>query len=118
MKIPPGYYEVVRGAKFEKEFHLMRVWVKDGKKFVQLDHNLPQELNDEDERWLVQDYQIHRQFTNRKPIEIVSPKVIIQFSLTGGGSHKMIARNWHQVVRILEQFPRLKRALFQGWGRR
>lgn len=118
MKLAPGYYEVVRGKQFQKEYHLMRVWIEDGKRFVQLDHNYPQELNDDDERWLVQDYQVHRQFSNRQPIEIVSPKVTFQFSLNGGGEHKMTARNWHQVMRILEQFPRLKKSIFQGWGKK
>lgn len=110
MKLDAGYYKISSGDQLNKTYHFLRVWNKDGKKYIQIDHGLPQELDADYERWFVQDYRLITTYSVRQPIQILSPKVIFEFT-EGTEKHQMEARNWYVVRRILEQFPRLKKAL-------
>jgi len=110
MKIEPGFYKVTKGEKFSKEAHFLRVWVEKGIKYIQIDASLPQALSNDDENWFVQDYRIEKKYTKLNPIKVTKAKVIFEFE-EEGTIHRMVARNWYVVMRILEQFPRLKKAL-------
>ena len=77
------------------------------KKIIQIDHGNPKELTGDYEHWFVQDYQLIKKYTRMKPTEIVSLKVHFEFTDENGHPHKMGARNWRIVERILDQFPRL-----------
>jgi len=110
LKLDPGYYKISSGKRMDKSYHFLRVWIQDGEKYIQIDHGMPQVLEKDHELWFVQDYHLITTFSAHHPIDIRSPKVTFEFR-EGNESHRMEARNWDVVRRILEQFPRLKKAL-------
>jgi hypothetical protein len=102
-----GYYKV---RKDGDSYHFLRVWVKDGVKYYQVDHGLPEVANSEREQLYQEDYEVIKEYTQSNPISIKSPRVVIKFK-EGETEHQMEARNWTTVERILRDFPRLAKEL-------
>lgn len=111
MRLQPGYYEAKKGERFDTTYHLVRVWIEGKKKYVQIDHSTPEELDEDKERWMVQDYVIIQQFDSLNPMVVQAPDVVVSFGVEGGGPHHLKVRNMFQLNRIFELFPRLRKAL-------
>jgi hypothetical protein len=110
MKIDPGYYKVRRGKHLNTSYHFLKVWVEGKQKFIQIDHGLPQQLSGDEENYFVRDYEIIKRYSAHHPIRVESPRIIFEFK-ESGCTHQMVARNWAVVRRILDQFPRLWKAI-------
>jgi len=110
MRIEPGYYKVRRGRRLDISYHFLKVWVEKGQKYLQIDHGLPQVLSHEEENYFIRDSEIIKRYNHQHPIIVESPRIIFAF-MESGHSHQMEARNWAVVERILEQFPRLWKAI-------
>lgn len=110
MKLDPGYYKVKRRGNFliEEHTHYLRVFYKDKKKYIQMDHGGP-ELAEDHEDYVMEGYILVKKIT--RPIEIRHLEVAISWSDEDGDRFKMKARNIHVLNKIFKDFPRLLKAL-------
>ncbi len=110
MKLESGYYKISRGDKLNRNYHLLKVWREERKKYIQIDHGYPQVLSADDENDFFLNYQIIEVYSSKKPLEISDPRIIVEFNERGTpiylhGKSLMVLR------RILDEFPRLFKAL-------
>lgn len=110
MRIEPGYYKVeIKEGYFRSRYHYLRVFVKNQKKYLQLDHGIPEPAENSEENF-IQSYVLVKRIT--KPIEVINPRVTVRWRDEDGHEFEMAARNSHLLDRIFELFPRLKKAFF------
>ena len=111
MKVDPGYYKVeIKDGFFRTRYHYLRVYYgKDKKKYLQLDHGIPELAENTEERF-IENYIIVKKIT--KPIEINKLHVNVKWTDEDGHEFEMGARNSYALDRIFELFPRLKKVFF------
>ncbi len=112
MKFEPGYYKVkVKDGYFGTTYHYMRVFVKERKKYIQIDHGFAEEA-ERCEEDMVHHYQLVKRIT--KPIEINNLRVLVSWKDEEGHEFKMTAANSAVLQKIFDLFPRLSRVF--GFG--
>lgn len=109
MTLDPGYYKVKWGEGILATHHYLRVFVRDGKKYCQLDHG-PEELvtSDTASRFHDYDYRIVKKLSRTHPPDYQNIKVEVSFEDEEGASYKMIAKSGLILENIFKLFPRLR----------
>lgn len=108
MKIDPGYYKIRhKESHFGKNVQYMRVFVKEGVKYFQIDHGSEEKAADREED-IAACYDILKRIT--KPITINRLSLTLNWTDEDGDEFKLTARNSYVLNRIFELFPRLKKA--------
>ncbi|MEQ8238468.1 MAG: hypothetical protein RIA69_04605 [Cyclobacteriaceae bacterium] len=115
MRLEPGNYlvEIKGGIYFaQPKHHYLRVWIDKTtrKKMFQLDHEIPSNGEDYEQK-ILEDYKLVKKITQNTPIEY--NKIEVTFSWVNEDGHRMEmrARNGYTAKRILQEFPRLAKAL-------
>lgn len=106
MRLEPGYYKVEHRRGWEKSFHLLEIRVKDGKKYARLDHSSLSEINEDEERWFTQDYQLIKKYTKNNPATFSDVQVIIHF-YAENTPLKFKVRSHAALLNVFRMFPRL-----------
>ncbi|REE01052.1 hypothetical protein [Marinoscillum furvescens] len=109
MKLDPGYYKVKRKSRFVGGVtcHYLRVYVEGKKKYIQFDHGLPQEAEDQEDE-IIHGYMIVKKIT--RPVEVKKIQVSVEWQDEDGDSFVMRAKNSYVLKRIFEYFPRVLKA--------
>ncbi len=108
MKLDAGYYKIKSRAGYFSKFHYLRVYIKNGKRYYQIDHGQPQEENT-NEAQLLEGYEIVKKILN--PIQVKNPCLTISFEDEDRDSFILRARNDYSFKRIITFFPRVAKAL-------
>ena len=113
MNLEVGYYKIKnRIRRASNEFHYLRVFVKDNKKWVQIDDEEPVDATDE-MTILLESYTIIKKITHHNPVEVNNAVMTISWSDEDEDPFEMKMRNIHTFKNALNLFPRLKKALFK-----
>ena len=111
MNLDVGYYKIKnRSRRAFNTFHYLRVFIKDGRRYVQIDDGVPQEANDE-MAILLESYTLVKRRTHHKPVEVNSAVMTISWNDEDSDPFEMKMRNIHNFKRTMNLFPRLKKAL-------
>lgn len=112
MELEPGFYKTkVEGSFYtEASNHYIRVFYKDKKKFVQVDHYPPQEfrMGNNEENFLLT-HKVVKRLTKQTPIQVNRLSITISWQDEDGDTFTMTAQTRAMFEHNLEQFPRLKK---------
>ena len=111
MNLDVGYYKIKnRSRRASNTFHYLRVFIKDGRRYVQIDDGVPQEANDE-MSILLESYTLVKRITHHNPIEVNNAVMTISWNDEDADPFEMKIRNIHNFKRTLDLFPKIKKAL-------
>ena len=111
MNVDVGFYKIKsRSRRKFNYFHYLRVFIKDKKKYIQIDADPPQEVND-DMYAMLERFELVKKLTIYNPVEVGNAVMEISWLDEDGDEFKLNSRNIHNFKRTLDQFPRLKKAL-------
>ena len=112
MKLDVGNYKFKKGHGIFSNYHYLRIFIENRKYYYQVDHSLPQLMDDQDQvQFHMDDVRILKKIS--RPPDYKNIKVCVEFEDDDGHPFKMTARSIHVLKRIFELFPRLKKIFFQ-----
>jgi hypothetical protein len=110
MKLEPGYYKIKRKGRYiEDAHHYIRVYIQEGKKYIQLDNDIP-EPAEQLEEGILDDFMLVKKVV--RPIEVKHPVVSITWKDEDDDRFVMKARNIFALKSIFKSFPRVAKALW------
>lgn len=102
-----GYYKIRKEkGYFGTSTHYMRVYVKDRKKYIQIDHQYPQEA-ERVESQIAEQYVVVKKLI--KPVEYHRIRMTLTWEDEDGDRFKFEMRNHAVLDAIFQAFPRLKK---------
>ena len=111
MNLDVGYYKIKnRSRRASNTFHYLRVFIKDGKRYVQIDDDAPQEADDE-MAILLESYTLIKKITYHNPIDVNNAVMTVSWNDEDSDPFELKMRNIHNFNRTMNLFPRLKKAL-------
>jgi hypothetical protein len=111
MNLDPGYYKIKsKSRRASNAFHYLRVFVKNKKKYVQIDDEEPIDATDE-MTILLESFTLIKRITHHNPIEVSNAVMTISWSDEDSDPFEMKMRNIQTFKKALNLFPRLKKAL-------
>ena len=111
MNLDVGYYKIKnRSRRASNTFHYLRVFIKDGRRYVQIDHGVPQEANDEI-AILLESYTLVKRITHHNPIQVNNSVMTVSWNDEDSDPFELKMRNIQTFKKALDLFPRLKKAL-------
>ena len=114
MNLDVGYYKIKnRSRRASNTFHYLRVFIKDGRRYVQIDDGVPQEANDE-MAILLESYTLVKRITHHNPVEVNNAVMTISWNDEDSDPFELRMRNIQTFKNALKLFPRLKKALNFG----
>lgn len=108
MKLETGFYKIKSKRRLVATYHYLRVFVKQGKRYYQIDHGLPDEM-DKNESYSLNGYEVVKRIL--RPIEVKNVKLSVEFEDEDGDTFILSGRNLNSVDRIFINFPRVGKAL-------
>lgn len=110
MTLDPGYYKLKRGTTMFSSYHFLRVFIKDGNKYFQLDHGIEELVHKNTARDLHDHgYQIEKKYTRLSPPQYNKVRARIEFEDEEGCKYELVASNGFVLDHIFRLFPRLKK---------
>ncbi len=111
MNLDIGYYKIKnRSRRASNEFHYLRVFVKDNKKWVQIDDEEPVDATDE-MTILLESYTIIKKITHHNPVEVNNAVMTVSWNDEDEDPFEMRMRNIQTFKNALNLFPRVAKAL-------
>jgi len=111
MNLDVGYYKIKsKSRRASNAFHYLRVFVKDKKKYVQIDDENPVDATDE-MTILLESFTLIKRITHHNPIEVNNAVMTISWSDEDSDPFEMKMRNIQTFKNALALFPRIKKAL-------
>ena len=111
MNLEVGYYKIKnRSGRAANAFHYLRVFIKNKKKYIQINDDVPQEANDE-MAMLFESYTLVKRITHHNPIEVNNVVMTISWNDEDSDPFELRMRNIQTFKNALNLFPRLKKAL-------
>ncbi len=112
MKLAPGFYKLrtrdTWGRKFTA-FSYLRIRKEQQQRYMQLNHGLEEELDDEKEKLLLESFTIVKQI--KKPISVTNATISVTFRDEDGDPFEMQVRHVEGLDRIFNSFPRVYKEL-------
>lgn len=110
MTLDPGFYKLEKGTSPFNTWHYLRVYVKDGQKYYQIDHSLPIEVDKQTASYMHDEgYKILSKISQNNPPQYTKIIAKVEFEDEEGARYKFIARSGTVLEYIFKQFPRLKK---------
>ena len=111
MNVDVGFYKIKsRSRRKSNQFHYLRVYIKNKKKYIQIDAYPPQEVND-DMYAMLERFELLKKITIHNPVEFNNTVLKISWLDEDNDDFTVKSRNIHNFKRTLALFPRLKKAL-------
>jgi hypothetical protein len=111
MNLDVGYYKIKsKSRRASNAFHYLQVFVKDKKKYVQIDDEDPVEANEE-MAILLESFTLIRRITHHNPIEVNNAVITISWNDEDEHPFEMKMRNIQTFKNALNLFPRVAKAL-------
>ena len=111
MNLEVGYYKIKnRSSRASNAFYYLRVFIKNKKKYIQINDDVPQQANDE-MVMLLESYTLVKRITHHNPVEVNNALMTISWNDEDSDPFELRMRNIQTFKNALNLFPRLKKAL-------
>ena len=111
MNLDLGYYKIKnRSRRASNTFRYLQVFIKDARRYVQIDDGVPQEADDE-MAVLLESYTLVKRITHHNPIHVNNAVMTISWNDEDSDPFVLKMRNIQTFKKALDLFPRLKKAL-------